>query len=96
MGTGTGLHLFLCPGQVFKTELRKTRQYNIYIFGKYIFLKYRTRLLEDTETNKYQAAIAVKISNLFIYFSSFDLSCSILEKDSFIENVYIVLSSLLK
>ena len=36
------------------------------------------------------------ISNLLIYFSSFDLSCLILEKVNFIENVYIVLSCLNK
>ena len=44
----------------------------------------------------YEAAIAVKISNLLICFCSFDLSCPILEKYSFIENVYIVLSCPIK
>ena len=37
-------------------------------------------------------AIAIKISNLLIYFCSFELSCPILEKDNFIEHLYIVLS----
>ena len=41
----------------------------------------------------YQAAVAVKISNLLICFSSFDLSCP---KDIFIRNLYIVLSCLIK
>ena len=31
-----------------------------------------------------------RFSNLLICFSSFDFSCPILEKDYFIENVYIV------
>ena len=44
----------------------------------------------------YQAAVVIKISNLVICFCSFDLSCPILEKDSFIENVYFVLSCLIK
>ena len=43
-----------------------------------------------------QGAIAIKISNLLICFCSFDLSCSILEKDNCIENLYIVLSCLIK
>ena len=40
----------------------------------------------------YQAAIVIKVSNLFICFCSFDLSCPILEKDNFIETFYNVLS----
>ena len=40
----------------------------------------------------YQAAVAIKISNLLICFCRFDLSCPILEKDIFIENLYTVLS----
>ena len=36
-------------------------------------------------------AVSVKISNLLICFSSFDLSCSILEINKFIENLYNVL-----
>ena len=44
----------------------------------------------------YQAAIAVKISNLLICFCSFDLSCPILEKYFFIENFDIILSCLVK
>ena len=39
-----------------------------------------------------QAAAVIKISNLLICFCSFDLSCPILEKDSFIEHYCIVLS----
>ena len=39
-----------------------------------------------------QAAISNKTSNFLICFCSFDLSCPILEKDKFIENLYIVLS----
>ena len=30
----------------------ETGQYNIHIFDKYIFLKYRTRQIKATETNK--------------------------------------------
>ena len=44
----------------------------------------------------YHAVIAIKISNLFICFCSFDLSCPILEKDIFIVNSNIVLSCLIK
>ena len=44
----------------------------------------------------FQAAVAIKISNFFICFCRFDLSCPILEQDSFIENLYIVLSCLIK
>ena len=43
-----------------------------------------------------QASVTVKINNLLICFCSFDLFCPILEKDNFIENVYIVLSCLIK
>ena len=43
-----------------------------------------------------QAAVSVKISNLFISFCGFYLSCPILEKDNFIENTNIVLSCLIK
>ena len=43
------------------------------------------------------AAVSIKISNIHISFSSFDMSCLILEKDNnFIENLYIVLSCLVK
>ena len=34
-----------------------------------------------------QATISIKIHNFLICFSTFDLSCPILEKDNFIENV---------
>ena len=43
-----------------------------------------------------QAAISIKISNLFIGFCSFDLSCPTFEKDNFIEMFYIILSCLIK
>ena len=39
-------------------------------------------------------AVSVKISNLLICFSNFDLSCPVLLKETFIENLYSVLSSL--
>ena len=42
-----------------------------------------------------QAAVSVKISNLLSCFCSFDLSCSILEIDNFMKNLYIVLSCLI-
>ena len=44
----------------------------------------------------YQAAIAFEIRILLICFCSFELSGPILEKDSFIENVYIALSCLIQ
>ena len=44
----------------------------------------------------FQSSNRFKISNFIICFCSFDLSCSILEKDTFIENLYIVLSCLIK
>ena len=37
----------------------------------------------------HQAAVSRKISNLLICFCSLNLSCPILEKDNFIENMYI-------
>ena len=43
-------------------------------------------------TAVYQKTFSVKINNFHIYFCSFDLSWSILEKDNFINNLYIVLS----
>ena len=45
---------------------------------------------------RHQAAVAIKINNLFYLFLYFDLSCPILEKDIFIKNVYIVLYCLIK
>ena len=45
--------------------------------------------------NKTRPGVAVKISNLLICFCSFDLSCLILEKSNFIENLYIVLFCLI-
>ena len=37
----------------------------------------------------YEDEDVIKINNLLICFCSFDLSCLILEKDNFIENLYI-------
>ena len=34
-----------------RTLFNETRQYNIHIFNKIIFLKYRTRHIKATETN---------------------------------------------
>ena len=69
-----------------KKEHCLIRQYNTQNFDKYIFLKYRTRQIKATETNKkvtYQAATSIKIS-------------PILEKDNFIEHLCIILSFLIK
>ena len=44
----------------------------------------------------YRVVVAIKISNLLFCFCSFYLSCPILEKDNFIEFLYIVLSCLIK
>ena len=46
--------------------------------------------------NFFKSAVAIKLSDLLIGFCSFDLSCPILEKDRFIEKLYIVLSCLIK
>ena len=35
-----------------------------------------------------QATVSIKLSNFLIYLCNFDLSCPILEKDCFIENLY--------
>ena len=43
-----------------------------------------------------EIAISNKISNLLICFYNFDLSCPILEKYTFIENLYTVLSRVIK
>ena len=40
--------------------------------------------------------VAINISNLLICLYSFELSCPILEKDNFIENLYSVLSYRIK
>ena len=65
----------------FVTPVVETRQYNIHIFGKMILINYSTTTI---------------LSIMISYFCTFDLSCSILEKDNFIENLYIVLSCLIK
>ena len=61
-------------------SLQYFEQYNIHIFNKK-----NSSIGQDKEF--YQAAIAVKITNLLICFCSFDLSCYILEKYIFIKNV---------
>ena len=51
-----------------------------------VFWKHEQRICTSEERRDfYQAAVAVKISNLLVYFLSFVLSCPVLEKDSFIE-----------
>ena len=68
----------------------KTRQYNMQIFNKIIFFKFRTRQLKAMEISK--LCILVKLPfQLLISFCRFDLSCPILEKDIFIKKLYIVL-----
>ena len=44
----------------------------------------------------YQAAVTIYIRILLICFCSFDLFCPLLDKDRFIENLYIALSYLIK
>ena len=46
--------------------------------------------------NFIQATVSIKTSNFLICFCSFDMSCSVLEKNIFIEIVYILLSCLIK
>ena len=46
-------------------------------------------VLKYIKTNK----VAIEISNYLICFCTFDLSCPILEKEHFIKNLHIVLSS---
>ena len=53
-------------------------------------------IFNDKNGHFYQVAIAVKISNLLICLCCFELFCAIFEKDNFIENLYIVLSCLIK
>ena len=64
-----------------RTLFNKTKQYNIQIVSKIILFNYSTSTI-----------LSIKISYFRICFCTFDLSCSILEKDNFIENVCIVLS----
>ena len=45
-----------------------------------------------TRSDFSQTAVLIKISNLLICLCSFDLSCPILKKDDFKENLYTVLS----
>ena len=58
------------------------------------FLSFFTSDVECQFSDFYQAAIAIKINNLFICFCRFDSSRPILEQDIFIEYLYIVLSCL--
>ena len=64
---------------------KKRIQYNIHIFDKIIFFKYRTRQLKTTVTNE-------KV----IYLNWNGSLTKILEKDNFIVNLYIVLSCLIQ
>ena len=84
---GSGLN---CPHKLTERYLMSQDNTKIRIFDKYayIFLKYRTRQIK--------AAVAIKISNLLTCFCSFELSCPILEKDTLIENLCIVLFCLIK
>ena len=53
-------------------------------------------LIETVTTNRQNIeimVISIKISKLVTCFYSFDLSCPILEKDNFIEHLYIVVLS---
>ena len=63
-------------------------------------LRYRNAVVMKTSQRHlyhfYQAAVAIYISILLICFCSFDLCSPILEKDSFIETFYIVLSCPIK
>ena len=43
-----------------------------------------------------EVAVSIKMSNLLIRFCNFYFSCSKLEKDNFIENLYIVSTCLIK
>ena len=69
-----------------RTLFNKTRQCNRYIFYKIIFFKYGTTEIKATETNK----------QIYLFVSVALISCPILEKDHFIENLYIALSYLIK
>ena len=69
----------------FVTPVVETRQYNRHIFGKIILFNYSTTTI-----------LSIMISYFHICFCTFDLSCSILENNNFIENLYIVLSCLIK
>ena len=66
----------------FSLSILRTSSYYIIIFLPHFY-------------HFHQAAIAIKISNSLICLCSFDLSCPILEKDIFIENLYVVLSCLI-
>ena len=48
--------------------------------------------LKQVRLLAYQAAVMVEISILLICFCGFDLFCPLLDKDIFIENLYITLS----
>ena len=52
----------------------------------------RLTMLLNLDKFRYQAASMVEISILLICFCSFELFSHLLEKDNFIENVYIALS----
>ena len=49
-----------------------------------------------TDRITHTTILSIKISYFRICFCTFDLSCSILEKDNFIEHLYIVLFCLIK
>ena len=74
---------------IFFPCLTLCKQYNIQNFETIIFFKYRTRQIKTTETNKKLLILieTVILLTFFVCFCSFDLSCSILEKDNFILNL---------
>ena len=68
----------------FSLSIQRTSYYYVIVFLRHFY-------------HFYQAAVAIKISHLLICFCSFDLSCPKFEKKNiFIENLYIVLSCLIK
>ena len=78
-----------------KIRLKTSCQFNlIYLKNKIIN---RPKLDQNNMVKKEcYLMIQDNTSNLRICFCNFDLSCRIFQKDTFIENVYVVLSCLIK
>ena len=86
-----------------KFNMTKNSGMLVYIYNLYLEVSKEENVLFNIQKTSFflllhfcQVAISVKISNLLICFCSFDLSCPILEKDNFIENLDIVLYCLIK
>ena len=65
-----------------------TKQYNMHVFDKIIFFKYRQDKSKlQKQIRKLLTTVSITISNFLTSFCIFDLSNSILEKYNFIKKI---------